>query len=391
MSGGRVVRFGDPSRYYEVEKAPLPHILVASNKTLHGWWKGKRECTSERMLINPYNGCSVNCLFCYSQGFPGYFQLFRREGIVTLFRDFDRSVAHQLDSISVASCGYLSPVTDPFQRLNETYRLSERIVDAFVERNVPICFSTKSRVPQRVIDRMREQTHSFGQVSILTPKEELRRGLMEEGACTDELFGNLTRLRDAGLSAVLRIDPIIPHLTDAKDELKDLVQRAVDSGSTHVVASVMDIPVRIFDDLLRKFKRFGTGFSYDLGRLYRERLDGYQHARIEYRKSVFDRLRNLCDSIGISFALCMEYEVLDGRPVGLNPEFMSSVNCDGTNIPLYKRMGKTFKPACNCRGDCLNCKDPLCGVEDLAMGRYKESKKDFTLKDYRRWSREMMD
>lgn len=382
-----MVRFGDPPKLYEVEKSPFPHILVDSKKTLHGWWKGKRECTSERMLINPYNGCSVNCLFCYSKGFPGYFQLFRKEGIVTVFKDFDMSVARQLDSISVASCGYLSPVTDPFQRVNEVHGLSEKIVDAFVERNIPISFSTKSRVPQRVIDRMKEQPHSFGQVSILTPREELRRLLMSEGATTEELFDNLRRSADAGLRAVCRIDPIIPCLTDGRGDLRALVKRAVDSGATHIVASVMDIPVRVRGDMLNEFSCFGGGFAYDLGRLYTERLDGYVHARIDCRKSIFDRLRDICDSVGISFALCMEYELVDGRPVGLNSEFMSSVNCDGSSIPVYRRVGRTFQPASDCEGNCLNCEDPFCGVEDLAMARSEGLKKDFTLKDYRRWSR----
>ncbi len=377
------------TKHCDVLQSPHPHIEVSSRKTLHGWWKGKRECTSERMLVNPYNGCSVNCIFCYSKGFPGYFQLFRNQGIVTVFRDFDTQVARQLDSISYASCGYLSPVTDPFQSLNEFYRLSEKIIEVFVERNIPITFSTKSRIPEGVIEVLKQQPHSFGQVSIITPREELRSVLMEEGASTGELFTNLTRLRDGKVHAVLRIDPIIPRLTDGKDDLRELVERGVDSGATHVVASCMDIPVRIQEEVFEEFAVFGSVFCHDLRSLYRERLDGYLHAEIDYRKSLFDRLRSLCDRQGVSFALCMEYEVVHGRPLGLNSEFMSSTNCDGTCIPIYRKVGGLFQPASDCEGKCLACGDPKCGVEDLAMGKSGQTKKDFTLADYRRWSREM--
>ncbi|MBC7188792.1 hypothetical protein H5U35_01050, partial [Candidatus Aerophobetes bacterium] len=62
---------------FKVIEKPYPHILLDTKKQLHGWWPGKRECTGERMLINPYNGCQINCFFCYAHAFPGNFQLFR--------------------------------------------------------------------------------------------------------------------------------------------------------------------------------------------------------------------------------------------------------------------------------------------------------------------------
>jgi hypothetical protein len=82
----------------------------------------------------------------------------------------------------------------------------------------------------------------------------------------------------------------------------------------------------------------------------------------------------------------MEYELKEGRPVGLNAEFMSSANCEGVNVPLYRRRGDRFEPAAACDGACLACVEARCGIDDLAMGT-GGGKKDFTLADYRRWSR----
>ncbi|MCM8757647.1 MAG: hypothetical protein NC903_01120 [Candidatus Omnitrophica bacterium] len=97
-------------------------------------------------------------------------------------------------------------------------------------------------------------------------------------------------------------------------------------------------------------------------------------------------LRKISDKNKISFALCMEYELKEGKILGLNREFMSSYNCEGINIPIYVRKGDKFFPWGNCFGNCLNCKDALCGIEELAMAKDQNSKKAFTLKDYRRWS-----
>ena len=378
---------GRTVREFEVIEEPHPHILVDSRKELHGWWKGKRECTGERLLINPYNGCSVGCMFCYARALPApYFRLWHEQGIVTVARDFDRVVSDQLDSIGVASCGYLSPVSDPFQRVDSRYRLSEKIVEEFVRRNIPIQFTTKCEPPDAVLGLMKRQRHSFCQFSFVTRREELRARLMAGGATVERLLGSMERAALAGLPVVLRIDPVIPHLTDSRRDLAGLLAKGVDAGARHVVASVMDIPARLAKEVFANFAAFGVGFTYDLGKLYGELIDGYLHAAIDYRKRVFDLLRDLCEARGVTLGLCMEYEVVGGKPVGLNETFMSSSNCEGAEIPIYRRAGDRFVPAASCDGACLRCVDPRCGVEDLAMGRGAE-KTDFALRDYRRWTR----
>jgi DNA repair photolyase len=383
------LKIGNQTKELEVIEEPHPHVLVHSRKELHGWWKGKRECTGERMLINPYNGCSVGCIFCYARALPApYFRLFNADGVVTVFEDFDKVVSDQLDSISVASCGYLSPVCDPFQLVNSRYRLAEGIVNEFVRRNIPIEFVTKCVVPRDVIRLMKSQRHSFGQFSVLTLREDLRTGLMSGGASVEDIFGSMKECAVAGLPVVLRIDPVIPSLTDDRKDLKRLLERGIDSGAKHVVASVMDVPVKIAKEVFAQFRRFGVGLAYDLERLYGETIDGYLHADIDYRKRVFDTLRDLCEARGVTFALCMEYEVVGGRPVGLNREFMSSVNCEGVDVPVYIRKGGSFTPAAGCNGACLTCTEAVCGIEDLAMGT-GNGKVDFHLGDYRKWTKNL--
>jgi len=307
----------------------------------------------------------------------------------TSFKDFDRVVSDQLDSIDVASCGYLSPVCDPFQLVDSKYRLSEKIVHEFVRRNIPIEFVTKCVVPDAVIGLMKTQEHSFGQFSILTLREDVRSELMTGGATADRLLASMAQCATLGIPVVLRIDPVIPFLTDSKRELKQLIDRGIDCGARHVVASVMDVPTKIAKEVFAKFRSFGVGFGYDLEKIYTEVIDGYLHASIDYRKGIFDMLRNLCEAKGVTFALCMEYELIEGTPVGLNREFMNTQNCEGMDIPVYIRENSTFKPAADCRGACLRCDHPDCGIDELAMRTSPDTKKSFRLSDYRRWGREL--
>ena len=370
----------------EKRSKPFLHFLVLSSKKIHGWFAwDKRECTSERFLLNPYNGCTVGCFYCYARAFPGYFQEFNKKGHIFVFKDFDKLVARQLDSLDIGFCGYLSPVTEPFQKIDKFYNLSLKTIEVFVKRNLPIEFITKENIPAKAISLLREQEHCFGQVSILTLNKKLN-SLLSKGAAPDVLLDNLKALSQNRIYSVCRIDPILPFMTDKKEDLKDLMVAAKDKGAKHIIASVLDIPPKLKGYILTRIgKLFGPDLVKKYLFLYKEKI-GYLHADINYRKDIFSFLRFQADDLGLTFSLCMEYEDKKGRITGLNDEFSNSFNCEGIDIPIYKRKGNKFYPQANCLGNCLGCKDPVCGIEELAYGKTGEF---LALKysDYRRFSK----
>lgn len=409
---------------YKIIKEPVKHILVNSSKKLHGWWPGKRECSCEKMLINPYNGCSVNCFFCYANNFQwGYFKHFKETGTITVCKNYDLEVAKQLDRLNVAACGYLSPMTDPFQQINNKYHLSDKIIKVFIDRNIPISFTTKCLTPDNLPELISKQKHSFAQFSIITPRKDLIKHILGSSAAnSDDLFNEIKKYSpikylnsDQTIHTVCRIDPIIPYITSARDDLKELIKQAVSAGARHIIASCLDIPVSAKNLIIKRLYQLNANPDYAYEKLFCENIGGSLHAHINFRKKLFSFLREETQKQGISFALCMEYEknkpyiVNIGKDKtkkvschGLNKEFMTSSTCEGINVPIYIREGensyidsygktqKTFIPAANsnqCNGNCLNCKKAVCGVQDLAMGRSISSQKNFEYGDYRRWSK----
>lgn len=415
---------------YEVIKTPHPHILVTSKKNLHGWWPGKRECTSERLLINPYNGCFFGCFFCYSYAFWGYFDLFYRKKIITVFNDYHKEVSKQLDSVNFATCGYLSPVTDPFQPLENKYRLSEKIVYEFVRRNIPIEFITKSVIPDSVIELIKRQKHSFGQVSVLTLNQALYKRIIPRGVPLSKLLDNFARLSKNGIFSVCRIDPILPYITDDLEDIYRLIKRVKNLGVTHIVVSCLDIPFKLKNSIIEFIGSLNSKLRAKYIDLYTDKISNGLHADIEYRTNLFKSIREICNCLGVTFALCMEFRKVRDRNEakdkdtkyknkdrnehnsrhyarsessdedkdkdkgkskvtinmamieGLNKYFMTSYNCEGIDIPVYKRVlsaGESankspaeagwFEPMEEClatgKGNCLNCKEKACGIKPL--------------------------
>jgi len=366
---------------------PSSHFLVSSSKKIHGWfnWE-RRECTSERFLLNPYNGCGIGCFYCYTRALPGYFQRFQGKGEIFVFKDFDKQVSKQIDSLDIGFCGYLSPVTDPFQPLEKACNLSVKTIKAFIDRGLPVEFITKAVVPDEVFPLLACQEHSFGQVSIITEDVKLNRVLHPKAASPDLLFGNIKKLSRYGIYSVCRVDPILPFLTDSKESLRRLVIKAKECGARHIIASVADIPPKLKGYFLSKIKNlFGLDVMRKYINLYTDRI-GYLHAKASYRKEIFSFLREEVFNAGMTFSLCMEYEKRGDEITGLNREFSTSENCEGINVPIYKRKGNRFYPQKGCKGNCLNCRTPLCGIDELA---YAQTGNPLSLKysDYRRFSK----
>lgn len=391
-----IFKYRNNERVYKIIKDPIPHILIDSNKEMHGWYdskdkEGRRACTAERLLLNPYNGCGWNCIFCYANNLWGYFKLFHEEKIITVFKDYDKVIKKHLSNLKVASCGYLSPITDPFQPLNNKYKLTEKIIETFLLFGLPVEVTTKGKISNNAIRLLSKQeyNHSFGQVSIITLNEYLKKELiLNSGASTEILFDNIRKLADNNIHAVCRIDPIIPFLTDNIREIDTIIQRAVSEGAKHIGISCLDIPIFIKNYILKKMEEIESGLEDKINNLYNEKISVDLHADIHYRKDLFLKIKKICDKLGVTMATCMEFERIPNDPIyykNLNDEFMTSRNCEGIDIPLYKRNSYhgRFYPINSCFGNCLTCNSsPIpCNIPDLKLA------KNWKLKDYRKWSK----
>jgi len=368
-----------------VIEQPVPHIIVKTRKqVVHGWYfpfsSGRRECSSERILVNPYNGCSVNCPECYTRAYRGYFERWDRSGVITVFEDIDRKLKEELSRLHYASCGYFSPVTDPFQSpLEETYHLSERCMDAFLDLDLPVEFVTKSgsRVPERLLTRMSEHPYHdcFCQYTILSLDDAVRRHFSPGGSTPQEQLRAVRRSKDRGLYTAVRIDPILPGINDSASDLFSLVEEVKLNGGDHIIASVCDISIISMEKVMAAVRSFSTDASRLWRSLYNERMGSSYHASIGYRRLVFQRLRNICDRHGLTFALCMEFSKSEKVYRGMNGEYMSSKVCEGKCVPVYKRerLAERFRPIDGCDGDCLSCarglQVPTCGKSALAEAR----------------------
>ncbi|KUK13374.1 MAG: hypothetical protein PWQ16_871 [bacterium] len=271
----------------------------------------------------------------------------------------------KLDNLSISPPGYLSPTSDPFQPVNLKYGLAEKVIRVFVDKNIPILVVTKRSVTEEALSLLEKQKDSVLEVSLLTLDERLRRFLSPGGSSVKELLSSLERASSRGIHTVLRMDPLLPFLNDREEDMYRLLKEAKERGVKHVVASCLDIPLRIKRLVFLSLSRWDSSLPFKYERLYKERISNSLQADIRYRRELFSKVKDMVNSLKLSLSLCMEFTE-DGR--NLNELYSTSRNCEGKTMPISLKKGKTFLPLpCSNEGSCLTCFNPDCGVSDLAM------------------------
>jgi DNA repair photolyase len=361
------------SRDFEVIETPVPHVLIDSAPKLHGWSyynfqdAGKRECTHERFPLNPYGACENLCWFCYARRLGVYPRFYDRCGIMTVYRNFPAMIAARIAKLHCCCVFYLSTATDPWQAIETRYHYSEETIKMLVGLNLPVEFITKrgSLVPRSVFEAMAEQAHSFAQFTIITPRDDLLVQLAPKADTFDQQLGAIRLARASGIKHVVaRFDPIIPTVLDDPVDIESMFDAVKSAGAAHVIASSVDIPGAIknvfFDrvkKLSRDFPRFKSIYTND------QAVGKDLNATMEYRRWLFGTMKEMASKRGLTFSLCMEFEVIrDGGSIryrGLNEDFATSKACEGIDTPIYYResLSDNFKPLPEripgCDGNCL--------------------------------------
>src|SRR6185369_5233295 len=139
--------------------------------------------------INPYRGCEHGCIYCYARPYHEYLGL--SAGLDFESRIFVKADAPALLRSALAARSWtprvigLSGVTDPYQPVERTLRLTRGCLEVLAECLNPVAVITKSRLVTRDVDLLRTlAAHQAAQVflSITTLDDELARTMEPRAA-----------------------------------------------------------------------------------------------------------------------------------------------------------------------------------------------------------------
>lgn len=161
--------------------------------------------------VNAYTGCQVNCRYCYARLF-----MRRYSGHSEPWGAFVDVKVNAPDilrkQVIRAKKGtvWLSSVCDPYQPLEEKYRLTRQCLAILAEAGFPVNIQTKMTLVLRDLDIIEKFKEVEVGMTLTTGDEGIRR-MFEPGASpVAERIAALERIHSRGIKTFAFIGPLLP-------------------------------------------------------------------------------------------------------------------------------------------------------------------------------------
>lgn len=200
--------------------------------------------------VNPYRGCYHGCAYCYARPTHQYLGF----GAGT---DFERKIvvkrnAPELLRAFLARPGWtgdvlaFSGVTDCYQPLEASYRLTRRCLEVCLEHCNPVGVVTKGGLVARDAELLAELGRVAGAtvtVSIPFADDDAGRRLEPYAARVSKRFEAIAALSAAGVRVGVGVAPIIPGLNDS--QIPQILARAREAGASMAFMTLLRLPAEV--------------------------------------------------------------------------------------------------------------------------------------------------
>ena len=186
--------------------------------------------------VNPYRGCEHGCIYCFARPTHAYHDL--SPGVDFESRLFVKPDAAKLLHAALSRPGYeagpiaLGTNTDPYQPIEEPWRVTRSLLELLLETRHPFTITTKSDRVLRDLDILVPAAKlgiAAVAISVTSLDPAIHRTLEPRAPAARKRLAAIRTLSEAGVPTHVSISPIIPQITD--HELEAIVEAAAAAGA----------------------------------------------------------------------------------------------------------------------------------------------------------------
>jgi DNA repair photolyase len=259
----------------------------------------------EGLTINPYNGCHHRCGYCYATyewSSEFYDHIYAKINATDLLSQQIQSCkGNIIHPVMIASA------TDAYQPAELKYSLTRKCVEVLQEFEIPYYIFTKSSLIERDLELHTRYSHNcFVVWSITTNNENIKR-IVEPGTPPSKsVYKVIEKFCKSGIKCVVNIDPILPLITDSKEDIANIIDSANDIGVKYVSGAIL----RLRYDIWERMKYILHILNIDNSINFYEKIFKFKdpinfkknlNAEREYTESIIMFLENELEKRNIKF------------------------------------------------------------------------------------------
>ena len=259
--------------------------------------------------VNPYEGCSCNCLYCYIRG--SKYGENMDDGLAVkanALEVLDKQLAlkakkYQYGFVAVGSA------TDAYIRHEENFKLTEGILRLLLKHRFPAFISTKCTLIKRDIELLKE----IDTTAILPAdlKQRLKRGvilsvsvstldekissMLEPGATPPlKRLELVQQLKEEGFLVGVNAIPILPFISDTDEELEKIISAAKEFDADYILVGGLTLFGTGVADSKTLFYKFLEKYNPSLLPKYYKLYGNNFYTSIQYQDELKAKVIRLC-------------------------------------------------------------------------------------------------
>ena len=245
-------------------------------------------------VINPYVGCPHGCKYCYASFMKRFTGHKEDWGTFIDIKHCDKEInIKKLENKTV----FLSSVTDCYNKFEEKYEVTRKILKQLVNVNCSLNISTKSKLILRDLDLLNQIRNLTVSMSINTLDEDFKNDMDNASSIQDRL-NTLSELHNSGIHTVLFMSPIFPYITNFK-EIIEVSTDYIDEYWFENLNLRGDYKTKILFYIQEKYPEFIDKYN-----------DIYIKGNKQYWYDLAEEIKNYCESNNINYINYFYHEEL---------------------------------------------------------------------------------
>ena len=296
-------------------------------------------CLDGIPALNVTNGCLFQCSYCYARGYGQA----PPEREVYLYVNLPNLLEEELRRKKVIpQWVILNTSSDCFQSHPDILSVTYEVIRTLLDHGIGISFLTKGVIPQRFINLFRRSPEKIlAQIGLVSLSDQYW-GEYEPGTPSPESrIENIQRLGEIGISSEIRIDPIIPFITDTEAEVTPLFERLKDLSVKRVTLSYLHLRPAIQKQLMKELSSLHRRVIESCFRTQEWKAIGSSTKTKllprAIREKGYQRIKEIAGSFGITASVCQcKNSDLNGDLCSSGRVRLAFNKRTATQLPLFR-------------------------------------------------------